>query len=172
MSELAQDEYQGESPSKPLEITFAAIALAVSAGYLALAMRIPLRREVLPGQIDARFWPTLIAVAAIAASVALLVIAITRPAPTREDIERIQPGGVVRVVVTLALSAVFIALWAVGSVVLFGYRFELFPILAGLLTAALMLVYGHRRWLSLIIYSVSVAAFIYIVFGMLLRIPL
>lgn len=172
MSQLAQDEYQGESASKPLEITFAAVALAVSAGYLAMAMRIPLRREALPGQIDARFWPTLIGVTAIAAAIALLVIAITRPAPTREDIERIQPGGTVRVLVTLAFSAAFVALWSVGSVVLFGYRITLFPILAGLLTAALLLVYGHRRWLSLVIYSASVAAFIFVVFGMLLRIPL
>ncbi len=38
--------------------------------------------------------------------------------------------------------------------------------------AALMLVYGHRRWLSLIIYSAAVTAFVYVVFGMLLRIPL
>jgi hypothetical protein len=35
-----------------------------------------------------------------------------------------------------------------------------------------MLVYGHRRWLSLIIYTASITAFIYVVFGMLLRIPL
>ena len=43
---------------------------------------------------------------------------------------------------------------------------------AAVLMAALMLLYGHRRWLSLIIYSASVTAFVYVVFGMLLRIPL
>ena len=53
-----------------------------------------------------------------------------------------------------------------------GYRIEVFPIAAGLLMASLMLAYGHRRWLSLVIYSVVVTAFVYVVFGMLLRIPL
>ena len=36
----------------------------------------------------------------------------------------------------------------------------------------LMLVYGHRRWVGLIVYPVAVTALIYVLFGMLLRIPL
>lgn len=77
-----------------------------------------------------------------------------------------------RVAATLVISIAFIALWSLGSVILFGYRIEVFPIAAALLMAGLMLVYGHRRWLSLIIYTASLTAFIYVVFGMLLRIPL
>ncbi|WP_404436424.1 tripartite tricarboxylate transporter TctB family protein [Microbacterium aerolatum] len=172
-SEVAEsDEYQGAKPSRPLEIAFALVALAVTAGYLALSTQIALRREAAPGQIDARFWPMLLGVTGVVVAIAILVIAITRPAPGREDIERIQPGGVLRVVVTLVISGAFIALWSLGSVILFGYRIEVFPIATALLMAALMLVYGHRRWLSLIIYTVSVTAFVYVVFGMLLRIPL
>ena len=169
------DEYQGAKPSRALEVAFGVIALGFTAGYLALSTQIHLRREAAPGQIDARFWPMLLGVAGVAGvvvAIAILVIAITRPAPGREDIERIQPGGVLRVIVTLAISGGFIALWSLGSVVLFGYRIEVFPVAAALLMAALMLVYGHRRWLSLIIYTVSVTAFVYVVFGMLLRIPL
>ena len=168
----AHDEYQGAAPSRPLEIAFAAVALAVAAGYLALSAQIPLRREAAAGQLDARFWPMVIGVSAVVVVVLLLVVALTRPAPTREDIERIQPRGVARVVATLAITLAFIAVWSLGSVILFGYRIELFPIAAGLLMASLMLVYGHRRWLSLIIYSAAVTAFVYVVFGMLLRIPL
>ena len=37
---------------------------------------------------------------------------------------------------------------------------------------ALLLVYGQRRWLGLVIYPLAVTAFIYVMFGMLLRIPL
>lgn len=172
MTEAVQDEYQGAAPSRPLEIAFAAVALAVAAGYLALATQIPLRREAAAGQIDARFWPMVIGVSAVAVTVLLLVIAITRPAPGREDVESIQPGGVVRVGATLAITVAFVALWSLGSIILFGYRIEIFPVAAGLLMASLMLVYGHRRWLSLIVYSVVVTAFVYVVFGMLLRIPL
>jgi len=172
MTEIAQDDYQGAAPSRPLEIAFAAVALAVAAGYLVLATQIPLRREAAAGQIDARFWPTVIGTTAVVIAVLLLVIAITRPAPGREDIERIQRGGVLRVAITLVISIAFIALWSLGSVILFGYRIEIFPVAAGLLMASLMLAYGHRRWLSLVIYSVVVTAFVYVVFGMLLRIPL
>lgn len=172
MTEIAQDDYQGAAPSRPLEIAFAAVALAVAAGYLVLATQIPLRREAAAGQIDARFWPTVIGTTAVVIAVLLLVIAITRPAPGREDIERIQRGGVLRVAITLVISIAFIALWSLGSVILFGYRIEIFPVAAGLLMASLMLAYGHCRWLSLVIYSVVVTAFVYVVFGMLLRIPL
>ncbi|GAB3633105.1 hypothetical protein GCM10027421_24580 [Microbacterium shaanxiense] len=172
-AEVAEsDEYQSAAPSRALEIAFAVVALAVTAGYLVLTTQIPLRREALPGQIDARFWPMVLAVTGIVVAIVLLAIAITRPAPGREEIERIQPGGVVRVAATLAISIAFIALWSLGSVILFGYRIEVFPIAAALLLVALMLVYGHRRWLSLIIYTASLTAFIYVVFGMLLRIPL
>ena len=52
-SEVAEsDEYQGAKPSRPLEIAFAAAALAFTAGYLALSTQIDLRREAAPGQID------------------------------------------------------------------------------------------------------------------------
>ncbi|QEA27672.1 tripartite tricarboxylate transporter TctB family protein [Microbacterium sp. CBA3102] len=168
----AGDEYQGATASRPLEIVFAVLALAFTAGYLFLSTQIPLRREAAPGQIDARFWPLVIGVTGVVVAIALLAIAITRPAPGRDDLERIQPGGYLRVIATLVITGAFIALWSLGSVILFGYRIEVFPIAAALLMASLMLLYGHRRWLSLIIYSASVTAFVYVVFGLLLRIPL
>lgn len=166
------NEHQGATASRPLEIAFGVVALAVSAGYLFLTTQIPLRREALPGQIDARFWPMVIAVTAVVISLAVLAMAVARPAPGREDLDRVQPGGLMRVVATLAISGAFIAVWSLGSVILIGYRIEVFPVAAALLMAALLLLYGHRRWLSLVIYSVSVTAFVYVVFGMLLRIPL
>lgn len=171
-SPVAPDEHQGAAASKPLELAFGVVALATSSGYLLLATQIPLRREAAPGQIDARFWPMVIAVTAVAIALAVLATALTRPAPGREDLERIQHGGVVRVLATLAISGAFIAVWSLGSVILFGYRIEVFPFAAALLMATLMLLYGHRRWLSLVVYSASVTAFVYVVFGMLLRIPL
>ena len=152
MTEIAQDDYQGAAPSRPLEIAFAAVALAVAAGYLVLATQIPLRREAAAGQIDARFWPTVIGTTAVVIAVLLLVIAITRPAPGREDIERIQRGGVLRVAITLVISIAFIALWSLGSVILFGYRIEIFPVAAGLLiglwTATMVaFLFARQGWL-------------------------
>lgn len=166
------DEYQSARPSKPMEIALAAVALAFSVTYLAMSTMIVLRREAAPGQIDARFWPGLIGTIAVAVAVVLLVIAITRPPENRDDLERIQPGGLLRVVLTLAISGAFVWAWSFGSIILFGYRFVLFPIATAVLLVALMLVYGHRKWISLVIYTASLTAFIYVIFGMLLRIPL
>lgn len=172
-SDIAQhDEYQGAAASRPLEILFGVAALGFTAGYLFLATQIPLRRAAAPGQIDARFWPMLIGVTGVVIALLVLAISLTRPPAGRDDLERIQPGGVLRVIVTIAITSGFVALWALGSVIMFGYRIEVFPIAAAVLMAALMLLYGHRRWLSLVVYSVSVTAFVYVVFGMLLRIPL
>ena len=166
------DEYESAASSRPLELAFAAVALVVSSGYLYLGTQIPLRQEAAPGQIDARFWPMVLGTASVAVSIALLVFAISRPAPSREDIERVQPGGVLRVVVTCFLTLGYVALWSLASVVAFGYRIELFPIVTAIYLVVLMLVYGQRRWLGLVIYPVAVTVFIYVLFGMLLRIPL
>ena len=38
--------------------------------------------------------------------------------------------------------------------------------------AALMLLFGQRRWLGLVLYPIAVTVFIYVLFGMLLRVPL
>ncbi|MET2011091.1 tripartite tricarboxylate transporter TctB family protein [Microbacterium chocolatum] len=166
------DDHAPARASRPLEIAFALVALAISGGYLALATRIPLRQEAAAGQIDARFWPTVLGVSAVAVAVALLVIALLRPPLSREDIEAIQPYGVARVVLTSALTLLYVGAWTVSSVVLLGYRIELFPIATALFMIALMLVYGQRKWLGLILYPALVTGFIYVLFGMLLRVPL
>ena len=54
----------------------------------------------------------------------------------------------------------------------FGYRIELFPIVTALFMASLMLLFGQRRWLGLVLYPIAVTVFIYVLFGMLLRVPL
>ena len=164
--------YDGAPPSRTLEIAFAAVALAITATYLFLSTQISLRAEAAPGQMDARFWPLVIGTLGVSMAILLLVIAITRPPAGREDIEVRQPGGVVRVILTFAITVAYVVLWSVSSVVAFGYRLELFPIITALYLFVLMLLYGQRKWLGLIIFPVVTTAFIYVLFGILLRIPL
>ena len=165
-------EQPSASPSRVLEIIFAGACVAIATGYLVLATGIDLRRAAAPGQIDARFWPLMLGTLAVAVSVILLVIAITRPVPTRDDVDRIQPGGIVRVAATAVLTILYVAAWSVSSVIAFGYRIEIFPLTTAVYMVLLMLLYGQRRWLGLIIYPVALTAFIYVLFGMLLRVPL
>jgi hypothetical protein len=159
-------------PSRALEVSFAVIALAVCVTYLVLGTRIELRQEAAPGQLDARFWPIVLGTMGIAVSVALLAIAIVRPPADRDDLERIQHGGVLRVIVTCALTLGYVAVWSVSSIVALGYRIELFPIATAIYLFLLLLVYGLRNWIGLVVYPLAVTGFIYVLFGMLLRIPL
>ena len=164
--------YEGARPARGLEIAFAVVALGFTAGYLILATQIQLRLETPAGQLDARFWPLVLGTLGVALSIVLLVTAIARPAASREDLDVQQPGGILRIVITFAVTAVYVFLWSVSSVIAFGYRFELFPIVTALYLFVLMLVYGQRKWLGLVIYPLAITAFIYVLFGMLLRIPL
>lgn len=160
------------APSRAIEITFAVVTVAFCATYLALGTQIDLRRDAAPGQIDARFWPTVLGSTGVGLSVVLLVTSITRPVMAREGVERLERGGLLRVLGTCALTLGYIGLWSYASVSLFGFRYELFPIATALLLAALLWLYGHRGWVGLIVYPVATTAFIYVLFGIVLRIPL
>ncbi|MBT2516960.1 tripartite tricarboxylate transporter TctB family protein [Streptomyces sp. ISL-90] len=159
-------------PSRALEVTFAVIALAMCVAYFTLSTQIELRREAPPGQLDARFWPLVLGTIGVGSSVALLVIALVRPPANRDDLERIQRGGSLRVAVTCAVTLGYVAIWSVSSIVALGYRIELFPFATAIYMFLLLLVYGLRNWIGLIAYPVAVTGFIYVLFGMLLRIPL
>lgn len=158
-------------PSRPLEIGFALAALAFCLAYLILGTQIELRRES-AGGMDARTWPLVLGVAGVAVSIVLLAAAIARPPAARDELERVAAGGFVRVVLTLVISAAFVLIWSFSPVIAFGYRIELFPIAAAAYLLALLLLYGQRRWIGLVVYPVALTAFIYVVFGLLLRIPL
>ena len=159
-------------PSKRMELGVAVVALVFMVTALLLAQRVELRREVGPGQIDARFWPEMLAVAGIALAVWRLVIAAVSAPDTREDQERVQPGGYRRVGLTVLASVVFIALWNQRTVTALGYRTELFPIITLVLLVSLVWLYGGRGVRALVVFPVLMTAGIYLLFDLVLRIPL
>ena len=75
-------------------------------------------------------------------------------------------------IVASIVTVGFIFAWSFSSMVLFGYRVQMFPVAAALYLFVLMWVFGQRRWVGLVVYPLAVTAFIYVLFGMLLRIPL
>ncbi|PPL19371.1 hypothetical protein GY24_06560 [Microterricola pindariensis] len=163
-------------PSKRLEIIVAAAALLFNVILLVAAQSIELRRAADPGQIDARFWPTILALLGIGLAVARLVIAIVGKPDERDDLERVQPGQMGKLLIALALTAGFLGVWSwkTATLTLFGLviGFKLFVIVAPLYLAALLFVFGARGWKSLVIYPVVTTGFIYLLFGQLLRIAL
>lgn len=155
-----------------IDLVASLVLLALAAAYLVFATQVELRREAAPGQMDARAWPTFLGVAAVVVSAALALRAMLRGAGPRDEIEQAQPGGLLRVGGTIAIALGYLALWAVGDVVLAGVRIPVFPVATVLAVVALLLLYGHRGWKGLVLYPISLAALNWVLFGMLLRIPL
>src|SRR5690606_26031182 len=92
----------------------------------------------------------------------MLISALALPLADREDLEGAQKEGWARMFIALALSALYVFAWW-----RFGY---IAPTLIYLL--ALLLVFGVRSRLVLILFPVLTTAFIYGLFHLLLRVPL
>ena len=162
----------GAAASRPLEVGAALVACAVFGIALVLSLTLSIRTEAAPGQIDARFWPSVLSVIGLALALARLVTTLVTAPQPRGDVEARQPGGIPRVLATLVITGLFMALWSVGDVILAGYRIQLFPIAMVAFLAALLALYGARGWRPYVLFPVPLAIGTYLLFGMLLRIPL
>lgn len=160
------------APSRVMEIAVAVAGLLFMVVVLVLAGQIELRREAGPGQIDARFWPTVLTWAGLIAAAWRLVVVLVRPPDERRDLERVQMGGPRRLLLTVVATALFIAAWNLREVVLVGYELRVFPYACALLLAGLVWLYGGRGWKALLLFPVLTTALTYLVFATLLRIPL
>lgn len=171
MDEAALQE-GGAAASQPLEAGAALAACAVFGVALYLSLTLPIRAEVAPGQIDARFWPSVLSVLGLVLALARLVTTLVTEPHSRADVEERQPGGVLRVVSTLVVSVLFVVVWSIGDVILAGYRIQLFPIAMGAFLVTLLALYGARGWRPYVLFPVPLAIGTYLLFGVLLRIPL
>lgn len=160
------------SASRRLELGTAIGACVVFAITLYLARSIPIRMEAAPGQIDARFWPTALAAVGLVFSVARLGVSLVAAPEGREELDPRQPGGLAKVGATLVVTVLFIALWSVGDIILFGYRIQMFPIALALYLAILLALHGARGWKAFVLYPIPLAVGTFLLFGSLLRIPL
>lgn len=160
------------APSRRMEVMVAAVALAIIVSVVLLAQQIELRRESAPGQIDARFWPTVLGCTGAVAALWRLALVLRGGPVERDDLERVQPGGAGRLAMTLLLSVVYVALWEQRTVVAAGFQVQVFPVVTVLLLAGLTWLYGGRGWRALILFPVGATALIYVLFHTLLRIPL
>ena len=71
---------------------------------------------------------------------------LTSPPDEREDLERVQVGGPVRLLLTLGAAVAFVAVWNLRSVVAMGYELQVFPFAAVVLLVGLTWIYGGRGW--------------------------
>lgn len=149
-------------PSRALERAVGLSAVALSALGVFGAQHITVRNQV-GSAFGPRWWPTAVALISLAMSLALSIIAFTRPPFEREGVETAQRSGWYRLVATLVLETAFIVAW---------YLTGNFVVPAILMLAAMLIVYGTRSWVKLITFPVLTVGLIYALFDLLLKIPL
>ncbi|MFV0407596.1 MAG: tripartite tricarboxylate transporter TctB family protein [Propioniciclava sp.] len=148
------------APSPTLERIAAAAVIVVGAAMLVGARAIVLRNET--GGIDPRWWPTAVALGILAAGVAMAFNALTGRRGER-DVAPAQRSGWPQMLLTVAGLVVVLVLWEVGVS---------FLVLGPLYLVGLNWVYGLRSWRSLLLFPAVVGALLYLVFQLLLTVPL
>lgn len=146
--------------SRALESIVAAVAVVASTVVLLLARDIDSRVD--SGGLSPDWWPLVLGGTGLALSVALLVVGIARPPAEREGVAVATREGWVRAGLVIALSVAFIQVWGeVGFVV---------PAIVYL--AVVSVIFGVRSWKFLLLFPLGVTALIYVLFDLLLRVPL
>jgi hypothetical protein len=148
-------------PSRKLEVGIAIGLVVLSAAGVLASRGLGVRTET--GGVDPRWWPTVICALSLVLSVALLIVALTRPPFDRDDLEVSNRGGWYRLTITLVVLALYMVAWTLSGN---------FVIPSVLLLVVLMWVYDGRGWKALLVYPIATIAFIYLLFHTLLRVPL
>jgi len=164
MEQLTDMPADGAPPparsSRALEGGVAAVAVVASIVVLLLARGIESRVD--SGGLSPDWWPLVLGGTGLALSLALLVVGLTRPPAEREGVQAGTREGWFRAGLAIVLSVLFIEVWgAVGFVV---------PAVVYLL--ALAVIFGVRSWKFLLLFPLGVTALIYVLFDLLLRVPL
>jgi putative tricarboxylic transport membrane protein len=147
-------------PSRWLEIAVATAAVGLTGAVYLLGGAIDLRVEQ-PG-MNPRSWPQLLGGLGFGLSVILLVTALVRPPQPRSDLDASTRPGWQRLLLTVGATLAFLAAWpALG-----------FVFTAPVFIAAITAIGGGRGIRALLIYPIVMAALIYALFNLLLKVPL
>ncbi|KKC38113.1 hypothetical protein WH87_10940 [Devosia epidermidihirudinis] len=158
--ELAAEHDLAARPSRRLEIVIAVTALVLSVTAIVLSQNIYLRMGA--GGLDPKWWPTVLSSIAAGLSAILVGFALFGPTVSRGDLESVADGGWQRMLLALALSALYVFAWAqIGYIV---------PTIIYL--AALLWLFGLRAWKGLVLFPLITTGFIYGLFHTMLRVPL
>lgn len=115
------------------------------------------------GTIGPRWWPSVLSLIALALSVLLTAVTFTRPPIDRDDLDATTRSGWRQFVATAVLALLFVAAWK--------YAVS-FLVPCALLLAALLWLYGTRRWKPLVFFPLGMTAAIFVLFQLLLKVPL
>ena len=145
-------------PSRVREWGVAAAVLVAGIGVLLARSTIAVAQG--DTELGPQWWPTVLGVALVVGAVALAVLGALRPAAPEE--EPASGHGVAQLVAVLALIVAYGAAW---------YQLH-FLVVTGPLIAGLVYVTGGRGVRALVVFPAVTTMLLYVIFGLLLRVPL
>ena len=149
------------APSRALERATGLALILISAVALIGSRQIEVRVQA-PG-VGPRWWPSILAGIAVVLSITLTIIGFVRLPAERDGIESASRPGWVRFGTTIVITTLFIvAWWTTGN----------FVVPCVLMLAALLFSYGSRSWRALLLFPVLTTALVYVLFHLLLQVPL
>ncbi len=157
---LVPEETSQAPASRWLEIAVAVTAVILTGTVLLLARSIEMRVDI--AGMNPRSWPTFLGGLGLALSLILLITAIAKSPAPRDEIEPATRTGWFKLLLTVAATIAFIVVWPLLGFVVTA------PVFIALVTA----IAGGRGIRSLLIYPVIMAAVIYALFNLLLKVPL
>ncbi|MFD6952084.1 hypothetical protein A6A08_02655 [Nocardiopsis sp. TSRI0078] len=147
--------------SRTRELVPAAAGAVLGLGAFALALQIPEGARLT--QFSPRWWPEVLSLALVGLGLAHGAVSLLRPRGAEEEApEPSTRSGALRLLSMLAAVAGYGVLW----------YFVDFRVSTAILVAALAFLGGGRGWKALIAFPVVVTAVLYLLFGVLLRVPL
>ncbi|WP_261166654.1 tripartite tricarboxylate transporter TctB family protein [Microbacterium sp. Marseille-Q6965] len=163
VTEVTQDDATAEADSPAAGSRPREIAIGVGVAVLGAAVLLAVQALLPEAGRDAfgpRWWPGGLALALTALGVALAIVGGLRPAAATEDAPTRR--GIVRLVILLALIVAYGAAW----------QFIHFIPVTLVLSCAAAVVLGARGWKGLIVFPIVITAILFLLFGVLLGVPL
>lgn len=147
--------------SRVRELAPAAAGVALGLGAFALAAQIPEGTE--PSRFSPRWWPEVLSLVLVGLSLAHAAVSLVGhdPATDDDDLEAATRQGTLRLLSMLAAIAGYGVLW----------YFVDFRVSTAILFIALTYLGGGRGWKALLAFPVVVTAILYLLFGVVLRVP-
>jgi hypothetical protein len=146
------------SPSRIREWGVAAAVLVAGIGVLLARETILVAQD--NAELGPQWWPTVLGVALVVGALALAVLGTLSPAAPDE--EPASGHGVAQLVAVLALIVAYGAAW---------YQLH-FLVVTGPLIAGLVYVTGGRGVRALVVFPAVTTVLLYVIFSLLLRVPL
>lgn len=153
------EDFAAAPPAPLMERVVAAVVVVFGAAMLIGARGISVRNEV--EGIDARWWPTVIAVGILAMGLWMMVDAFRKT--IERTVDPAQRSGWISVLATIGGLVAMVILWS----------FKVpFLILAPLFLIGTNWVYGLRKWTTLLLFPGVITALIYVIFKLMLKVAL